>query len=73
MRWLALALLVVNMLYLSWEYGRDVKSASMLNRTVVDIPADATRLDRIDELAELPPPREIPARFTPLREMSARR
>ena len=73
MRWLALALLVVNMLYLSWEYGRDVKSVNALNRAVIDIPADAARLDRIDELAELPPSREIPAQFVPLREMPARR
>ena len=73
MRWLALALLVANMLYLSWEYGRDVKSANAVNRAAADIPADSARLDRIDKLAEPPPSREIPAQFVPLREMPAQR
>lgn len=71
MRWLALILLVVNMLYLSWEHGRQQRAGAVRSRVATAVTPDMIRLNRFDELTEPPPSKASPAQSAPLREMPA--
>ena len=52
MRWIALSLLVANLLYLGWELGRDTKA--LVPEPPAHVPAGVMTLEKIDQTTDTP-------------------
>lgn len=52
MRWIALSLLVINLLYLGWELGRDTRA--LVAEPPMDVRAEVMRLEKIDQTTDTP-------------------
>lgn len=57
MRWLFLLLLAANLAYFGREYSRDIDQHARNTRTALPVPASASRLSLIREMASPPPER----------------
>ena len=69
MRWLALLLLVGNVMYLGWELDRDTKALVANSRSALTIPAGTTTLKKIDHGADLPELKRVYERYRPRRAL----
>ncbi len=52
MRWIALSLLVANLLYLGWELGRDARA--LIIHPPQELPAAVMTLEKLDEATHQP-------------------
>ena len=67
MRWLALLLLVGNVIYLGWELDRGTKALVANSRPAIKIPAGTATLKKIDEATGLQELKSVPAWYGPRR------
>ena len=67
MRWLALLLLVGNVVYLGWELDRETKALVANSRPAIKIPAGTATLKKIDESTGLQELKSVPAWYGPRR------
>ena len=67
MKWLALLLLVGNVVYLGWEIDRETKALVANNRPAIKIPAGTATLKIIDESTSLRELKSIPEWYGPRR------
>ena len=65
MRWLALLLLVGNVIYLGWELDRETKALVANSRPAIKIPAGTTTLIKVDKLTSLPELKSVSERYQP--------
>ena len=67
MRWLALLLLVGNVVYLGWELDRGTKILVANSRLAIKIPAGTATLKRLDESTGLQELKSVPEWYGPRR------
>lgn len=73
MRWLALLLLVGNVIYLGWELDRGTKTLVVNSRPAFTIPAGATTLKKIDDRTGMPELKQLRERHQPRRVLAPAR
>ena len=70
MRWLALLLLVGNVIYLGWELDRETKALVANSRPAIKIPAGTATLNKIDESTSLRKLKSVPEWYGPRRVLA---
>lgn len=73
MRWLALVLLIGNVMYLGWELDRETKALVANSRPAFIIPVGTTTLEKIDRSASLPELKSVNERYQPRRVLAPAR